>query len=176
VLLSQRLRGIDRATAQQAEVAGIARHLSARGTFEQAIECRRCQALELGLAIACNPLCRDDVITLVPSLEQFGDELWRILEVRIDDDDRSAERVIETGGQHQPLPEVATEIDDRDALVALTQIEQQRQLQSVLPAFTYTISAGSSRRSSMAARRKWKATMTARSLFIAESPATAARA
>src|SRR6266581_6710847 len=113
--------------AQQTEVAGIAWNLDTRRTFQQAIECRSGDALEPGVAFAGDPPRTDDVIALFPSLQQLGNELRWILEIRIDDDDRIAERVVEAGGQRQLLAEVSTQIDDGDTRVALTQIEQQRQ-------------------------------------------------
>src|SRR5215471_14686984 len=123
--LAQRIRCVQSATAQQAEITGVARHGCRHRPFEQAIEQRRSASFQEALTLARGPLRINDLITFLPALDEFWNELRRVLKVCVDDDDRISVRVIEAGGQRQLLAEVATQIDDCDALVAPPQLEQQ---------------------------------------------------
>src|SRR4029450_13272690 len=62
-----------------------------------------------------------DVVSVGPGGEKFRNQLGRILQIRIDDDDGVALGVIEPRRQRDLLAEVAAEIDDRDSGIRILQ-------------------------------------------------------
>jgi hypothetical protein len=80
-----------------------------------------------------SPSREDDVgLILTPTFDQSGDELGRVLQVGIDDNDRIPTTMIEPRSQRNFLTEIPAQIDDRDAGIKFTQRSQDRK--SIVPA------------------------------------------
>ena len=72
--------------------------------------CASC--LEPCLSVACNSLSINDVKTVLPLVDQFGEQFRWILQVRIDDSDGITARVVQARRKGDFLAEVAAEIDN----------------------------------------------------------------
>ena len=74
---------------------------------DQAIEGRRRQQFEAGLAGPAPSLGIDDLGTGAPAGHELGDHLGRVLQIRVQDDHGGATGVIEPGGDGHLVAKVA---------------------------------------------------------------------
>ena len=85
--LAELVQRDDDAAAHEAEVARVERDLDGDHRGEEAIEDLRRDELEERLAGARATSAVDDVVALAPLLEHLDDDLGRVLEVGVHDDD-----------------------------------------------------------------------------------------
>ena len=110
---------IERAAAHQPEVAGVERDVDLGRARQQPVEAVRRCALERSLAGAALAHAIDDVgVLLAHRLEHRRQQLGRVLQVRVDDQDRVAAAKVETGGQRQLVTVIARQVDRDDVRIA----------------------------------------------------------
>ena len=124
--LAHLLERIERAARDQAEIAGVARDRRLREPAHHAIERRRGRLLEARLAGARSARAVDDVVTFAPVPHEGRNQLGRILQVGIDDDDRIGVGMVEAGGERELLAEIARQLQRRHARIGLAQRAHDR--------------------------------------------------
>ena len=111
-LLGQAQQGVERAPAHQPEVARVARYVDLGEPRQQAVEELRGAALERRLAGPRLAHGVDDVGALPVHLRQHRrQQLRRILEIGVDDQDPAPGAEIEPGGERELMAVVAREVD-----------------------------------------------------------------
>ncbi len=111
-LLGKRQEGVERAARHQPEVAGVEWDRRVGDAIEHAIEGRGGGELEHALAVALAA----DRIDHVGALRRHrrphvGEQLGRVLEVGVDDQDLLARAQIEPGGERELVAMVARQVD-----------------------------------------------------------------
>jgi len=128
VALGQGVEPADHPGRDQPEVADVLGNMHlARQAVDGLVEAPGCPALEKRVVPSRGTPRVDDVEAALPLRQQIGDEFRRVLQVGVHDDDGIAVGAPEPGGQGGLVAEVARQIDDRDARVALACGQQQRQ-------------------------------------------------
>ena len=111
-LLGHRQQSIQRPPAHQPEVAGIERDVDFGRARKQAVEAMRRRPLEHGLALAAAAHAIDHVGALASIVGKHrAEQLGRVLQVGIDDQDPVTPAQVEAGGQRQLVPMVARQVD-----------------------------------------------------------------
>ena len=110
---------VEDAPRDQPEVTGVGRDLHVGQAADQAIEGRRGGALEQALPVALATLAVDHVCSLVDHLHHVDQQLGRILQVGVDDQDALAPANRQPGRQGELVPMVSHQPDGHDARVAL---------------------------------------------------------
>src|SRR5690606_37229987 len=77
-----------------------------------------------GPVLAGATLRVNDVPAVLPLPDELQADLGRVLQIRVHDDDRVPEGVVDAGGDGDLVPEVAGQVDDRDAVVAPGQLDE----------------------------------------------------
>ena len=106
---------------QKTEVTGIQRDSGVGQAIDQPVENLGGPQFESGLTIALRADTVNHFVSFLPFLEEFHDHFRRILQIGIDDDDRVASGVFQTGGNGDLVPEIAGKPDDPDTRVLLLQ-------------------------------------------------------
>ena len=117
---------VERPAAHEPEVAGIDGDLDVDEAVEQPIEQDRGELLERRLAAALAALPVDDVRALVHQLHHAGEELWRVLQVRVDDQDALAAAYVQARRQRQLVAVVARQAHADDVGVVAAQLADDR--------------------------------------------------
>src|SRR5438552_2943865 len=100
---------VDHATAHQPVVTRVGWYLDVGDALDRPVAEGSDGALGKRLACACPPLCVDDVISLAPSRDELGNQLWRVLQIAVDHDYGVAPRGLEPGNRRHRLAEPARE-------------------------------------------------------------------
>ena len=119
VVLAHRHQRVHNAPIEQAKVARVAWDLDGRDTRDQPIERRGGQQLETGLARAPGTLGVDHLDAGLPTRNQLRDNLGRILQIGVHDDDGVATSVVKSCGDGNLMAEITREIDHTHAGIAL---------------------------------------------------------
>lgn len=117
VLFAELADGRDRALAHQTKIAGVGGDVDVTHLPHQAIEAVGRGFLQEGFALPGPPGRVDDIETLLPLVNQGGDQFRRILQIGVDDDDGVAARDIQSRGQCGFLAEIPAQFDDADFLI-----------------------------------------------------------
>ena len=115
--LGHRQQDVEHAPRHQAEVAGIERDVDVGHAADQAVEGGGGGALEQALAVALAALAVDHVGALIHQRHHVGQQLGRILQVGVDDQDALAAAHREAGGERQLVAVVAHQPHRDDARV-----------------------------------------------------------
>jgi hypothetical protein len=113
----QRDQGIDRPPAEQAKITGILRDLHVTEKIEHPVKPPRSQFLRPGLPAPVDTFAVNHVITVAPLSKEGMHQLRRVLQVRVDDNDRLAPGVIQARGNGDFLAKVSTQLDHRNGRV-----------------------------------------------------------
>jgi hypothetical protein len=124
VALAQGQQRVERAPVEQPEVAGVLGQLHVGDLGDQAVEHAGGAALEAGLALALGAHGIDHVGPGAPAVEHLEDDLGRVLEVGVHHHHGVARRVVEARRQRGLVAEVARELDDLHAVVAVGELAQ----------------------------------------------------
>jgi hypothetical protein len=103
-------RPSERLAIDQAEIAGIAWCGDIAEPSHEAIKEIRGRPLEPAFALTRGALGGDDVVALLPFGDHFQDDLGRVLQIRVDHDDRTARGVIEPDGDRDLMAEIARQL------------------------------------------------------------------
>ena len=122
----KRRSAIDGAAREEPEIADVFRDVDRADAPDRAVERARRRLLEPALLRAAATPHQHDIVAFLPGANHVRDELRRILQVGVDDDDRVAVRVVETRAHRHFLAEVARQVDDGDARVRVVQRGKQR--------------------------------------------------
>ena len=107
----------DGARAHEAEVADVHRDVHVRPALEEPVEEVRRPELERALAFPFRALRVDDLVPLVDLLQHLGEELGRVLQVRIHHGDDPAAGGVDARGEGHLVAEVAREAESPQARV-----------------------------------------------------------
>ncbi|BCS53003.1 hypothetical protein GSbR_09880 [Geobacter sp. SVR] len=124
------LDGFERIThrpVDQAEIAGVDRDVHIGHLLHQAVEEGCAEFLEKGLTLPLPPFAVDDVIPLFPACDHLGNDLRRVLEIRIDYDHGLSLRIIHPCRYGGLMAEILGKFDDFYGAVASAQIVQDRE-------------------------------------------------
>ena len=128
-LLGQAQQRVERAAAHQPEVAGVDRDVDVGELGEQPVEALGGRLLEHGLAGAGAAHGIDDVgLARLHLGDHLGEQLGRVLQIGVDDQDALARAQVEPGGQRELVAVVARQVDRDQPRV------RRRQLSHHLPA------------------------------------------
>ncbi len=133
VPLAHPLEGLERVAVEQAEVPGLHRDDDVGERLDDAVEQPRGEELEPRLAFAFGAHGVDHLVAFAPLGDQIGDDLRRVLQVGVDDDDGVAARVIHPGGDRNLVAEVPRKVEDDDVLRVL-RVERVHQLRRLVAA------------------------------------------
>ena len=97
---------------EQSEVARIRRDVYKGNTPQESIEDEGRPPFECRLTRPGLPPGANDIESLLPTPDQFGDDFRGVLEIGIHQNDGVASRMIEPGTQSELVPEVTTQEDD----------------------------------------------------------------
>jgi len=109
VALRHRAERLDDAPVGESEVAGRRGNVDVRELAQEAVV----ETGRVPLEPALGPVGHDavdDVVALAPPLGELRQQLGRMLEVAVHDDDRVAAREIDSGGDRELVAEVACEL------------------------------------------------------------------
>src|SRR5271166_1914956 len=73
----------------------------------------------------CTPSVHDVSVLLAPPLDEFGDQLRRMLKVCVNHHDDIAARIVEAGSERYLFAEISTEIHDSDRRIVGPECAQQ---------------------------------------------------
>ena len=113
------------APVEQPEIARSVRQLGAAQEAEHAIEGLRRPLFQRRIIAAICSLGIDDVVALVPQLDEPGDRRGRVLEVTVHDDDPGTSRMFEAGSNGDLLTEIAAERDGPEAGISGVQLSKR---------------------------------------------------
>ncbi len=125
VTLGQRHDVVHDATAEQTKITGVGRDLDFGDAGDHPIADVRDDPLGQRLAGARAPLGVDDLVAVAPARDQLGDQLGRILQVAVDNDDRVARRGLEPRDRRHRLTEPSRKAQHLDAGVLLAKGDDQ---------------------------------------------------
>ena len=118
---------VDNLAVEQAEVARVNGHVHLGHARHKPVKDLCGEFFEKCLALAGQALAVHDLVALLPALEHAGDHLGRVLQVRVDDDDRIAPGHVHAGGDGDLVAEVARKVDELQARVRLAERAQDGQ-------------------------------------------------
>jgi hypothetical protein len=117
MLLGHRHQHIEGAPVHDPEVACISRNLDVDQGTEQTVKQARRRLLEPGLAGARPPLAVDDIAAIVHACHHRGQQLGRVLQIGVNDEDSFARTHGQAGRQGKLMSIVARQIDADNATV-----------------------------------------------------------
>ena len=120
-------KGVDHPAVQQPEITGVERNGDVGDAVEEAVERPGPPGLEPRLPLAHGANAVGDVRPSTPAVEHFEDDLGRILQVRVGEDDGVAPGGLQAGGVGDLLTEVAGQGEDPHALVGALEFPQDVQ-------------------------------------------------
>jgi len=127
VPLGQAADGFDDAPVHQAKIAHVLRKLGVGDPVVEAVEAARGEGLEPAVSGAVATPGQHHFVALAPFFQQTRNQLRRVLQVRVDGNDRVPARKVDARGQRRLLAVVAREVDDAHARIRLLRREQARQ-------------------------------------------------
>ena len=110
ITLGHRLQQIDNPPIDQRKVAGVERDVQVRDTTKQPVERLVRGALD-EILLAPLPNRIDDVPALAPARDEIREDLGRILEIRVHDDDAGTGGEVQAAGDRDLMAEVARQRD-----------------------------------------------------------------
>src|SRR5664280_1726648 len=105
------------ARAHEAEVADVHRDFHVRPALEESVENVRRPELERALAFSLRPLRVDDLVPFVDLLQHLGEELGRVLQIRVHHGHDPAACGVDARGERHLVAEVAREPERPQARV-----------------------------------------------------------
>lgn len=117
VLLGHRIQHVESAPAHQPEIAGIERNLDFDQSIEHPVEEAGRSCLEPGLAVAHCALAVHDVGAVIHHPHHLRQQLGRILQIRIDNEDALAYADAEPGRECKLMSVVSREGDANDTWI-----------------------------------------------------------
>ena len=105
------------ARAHEAEVADVHRDFHVRPALEKPVEDVRRPELERALAFSFRPLRVNDLVSFVDLLQHLGEELGRVLQIRIHHGHDPAARGVDARGERHLVAEVARETESPETRV-----------------------------------------------------------
>ena len=121
--------GVHHFAVHEPEVAGISRNGDVGEPVEESVEGAGRPALEPRLAVAFGAQAVGDVGAPAPTLQHLDDDLGRVLEVGVDDDDDDgiAGSALQAGGHGDLMAEIAGQGEDPHARIGALQLAQEIQ-------------------------------------------------
>ena len=107
----------DDSPGHEPEVAGIGRDLHVGDFVDHLVAAAGDELLDPRFAGAGAALRQDDVVALPPLFDHLMDELGRVLQIDVHDDDGVAARIVHAGERGHRLAEAAGELEEFDPVV-----------------------------------------------------------
>lgn len=114
VAFRQTPEGLDRSSAQQAEIAGILRNFKSAEVLCDPVEISGSGFFDKRLAMPFRALPVNCIVTLFPKGDHLNDEFRRILQIRIQQDDGIGVHMVQPRRHRSLFAEVAAQVDVRD--------------------------------------------------------------
>ena len=121
------LERVDDAAAHQTKIAGIDWDRNFGKALDDAVEQARSKELKWTFAFARSPHRVDDVVAFAPLCIERGDELGRVLQIAVHQDDRVARSDIDAGRGSELVTEIAREINQHDMLASCELVADARE-------------------------------------------------
>ncbi|MPN02758.1 hypothetical protein SDC9_149974 [bioreactor metagenome] len=126
-MLAHLQKQIGNVAANESEIARVERNGVGAHPGKQAVVHRRRELLKQGFALALEALAVDDVRAVFPHLDHLRNQLRRVLQIDVDDDQSTALCRIHTAGHRELVAKVAGEREYLYLLVLIGKLAQLRE-------------------------------------------------